>query len=421
MLAGRRGIYYRISRSILPEYYDVSSQAYRVIHEQLADLESRGLVQLIWSKSNSSILEKVRLSTEPAHIEEAYRLLVRTRETDKDAVMRNICLRYEVLRDKSPAYVPAAEIDNDDVCDIWLGAFLDDILRRLDEHKSIKRYADKDDPEAFERLCMMLYALPRSREDVYLREFSAAVFNDSKTAEQLIGRAAAVIRGYSSNTHMSMLEDMTNDEILEYYGVYRNPAWTYVKGCGRIRFGSRTGYLGIRNLSEGIGLTGRDLRCVEWDPDCAPARVVTIENLTSYYQWNVKEGETGSCSDTLIIYLGGYASPVQREFLIGLHSAYPDADYLHFGDIDAGGFRIWRSLRKGTGIDFKTLGMNIETWQNAVDSGSGKPLTSEDINALTAMKQDPYYAGQHELFENMLRRSIKIEQESVVLCTLDLN
>ena len=47
------------------------------------------------------------------------------------------------------------------------------------------------------------------------------------------------------------------------------------------------------------------------------------------------------------------------EFLKKLAEAYPDACFMHSGDIDCGGFMIWKSRCEGTGIPFETYKMDI--------------------------------------------------------------
>lgn len=47
----------------------------------------------------------------------------------------------------------------------------------------------------------------------------------------------------------------------------------------------------------------------------------------------------------MILYLGGYHNTVRRRLLKSIYDIFPEAEYRHFGDIDAGGFEIYRSGR----------------------------------------------------------------------------
>ena len=56
--------------------------------------------------------------------------------------------------------------------------------------------------------------------------------------------------------------------------------------------------------------------------------------------------------------------------------------------------------------------MDMETFNQF--RTSGKPITEHDRKILNTMKEDPFFAGQIDLFEEMLETGIKIEQESFV-------
>ena len=267
-----------------------------------------------------------------------------------------------------------------------------------------------------------MLAILTNDQDVYLRQFSTAVFNDSKIAEKELDRAASVMRkfGAANDTHDSG-EILSTDEIMELYGIYRNPIWIYMKGYAGFRISNtcsdyhsaetlRSAAPAIRlsALETGMGITLRDLEMLEPDPDDMPECILTIENLTSFYQQDTIVGGMKS----LVIYIGGYAGRKKRVFLKKLAEAYPDSRFMHSGDIDCGGFRIWKSLCEGTGIPFETYRMDIETFDQFLSSG--KPVTDHDKQTVNTMKEDPFFAGQIELFDRILETGIKIEQESFV-------
>lgn len=73
-----------------------------------------------------------------------------------------------------------------------------------------------------------------------------------------------------------------------------------------------------------------------------PAAVLTIENYASFNR-QVREIEEGS----LVVYIGGFPSAGVIEFLSKVLRALPaDVPFLHWGDIDAGGLRIFRYLEE---------------------------------------------------------------------------
>ena len=101
----------------------------------------------------------------------------------------------------------------------------------------------------------------------------------------------------------------------------------------------------------------RDLEIVE----SKAAAVITIENKSSFYQY-LREGPTGR----LVIYLGGYHNRGRRLLLEKLAAYYRKegraVPFYHWGDMDLGGFQIWRHLKTKTGIAFEPLLMDVQTY-----------------------------------------------------------
>ena len=92
--------------------------------------------------------------------------------------------------------------------------------------------------------------------------------------------------------------------------------------------------------------------------------------------------------------------------------AFPEAEYLHFGDIDCGGFRIYRHLLESTGIPFRPYLMDLITFQKY--EAYGRKLSENDEKALKLMLQDPFYKDSKDLFEAMIKDHRKLEQECIM-------
>lgn len=158
-------------------------------------------------------------------------------------------------------------------------------------------------------------------------------------------------------------------------------------------------------LKQGIGVSGEDIKGIRIRGKEHIKKVITIENLTTFFRWK----EEGS----LIIYLGGYHNSVRRELLRMVYREIPDARYLHFGDIDVGGFRIYRDLCEKTQIPFQTYHMGIrelETYESYT-----KRLTENDKKGLR-MLIEKEMAGKGENLDvlwYMKEKSVKLEQEAV--------
>ena len=79
---GSRRIFFYINTKTVPEYFDTAAFSYQVLHDQLGQLEEKGLVRLFWKNGKKGhILEKVSLNEEK--IPDCYRLLGRTPKSEK--------------------------------------------------------------------------------------------------------------------------------------------------------------------------------------------------------------------------------------------------------------------------------------------------------------------------------------------------
>ena len=165
--------------------------------------------------------------------------------------------------------------------------------------------------------------------------------------------------------------------------------------------------MNIDNLYNGISFSSKDIHLLQWDKLHHPSIILTVENLTSFTRIDTKE------KDILVLYLAGFANHVKCDFLRKLYAYYPNSTYYHFGDIDCGGFKIWKNLVNRTSISFKPIYMDLNTIKTNINYG--KTLTKNDIDTLNLMKTDPFFINQVSLFEFMLDNNIKLEQECIYL------
>lgn len=430
-----------VQKSTLPEYFDEASLQFDVIHEQLLALEQKGYVQLVWkNKKQGHILQKCVLVTERA--EEVYRLLGRKKRSDKEAAIRAVCSIYRE-RAAAPGCVAEPQASAASGCTAEPQAsavlngtaalirFLDWIEARIDAGESVRKYVDSEDVDGFSRLLEVVLRILTNDEECFLRQFSVRYFHDSKLAEKEIDKAVHIIVQFSEGEE---LEGLDTTEVLEEFNIYRNPSWVMMKGYGVFEMDADTAkqlsgalsqqkhsremaaqdemlhtVVNLQAIPGGIGIANEDMDNIRWSKQYSPERVLTIENLTSFHQWS-RIGQEDK--RTLCIYLGGYHNRAKRSFLQSLYRAYPRAEYCHFGDIDCGGFRIWKDLCRKTGIAFHTMWMDADTYWNYYEQG--RELTVQDRKTLLMMKEDPFYTEQRALFELMLQKGRKVEQEGII-------
>lgn len=377
-----------VQKSVFPEYFDETSTQYDVIHDQLEALEEKGYIRLVWkNKKRGHILEKCELITEQAQA--AYDYLHRRPKAGKEQRIRDICAEW---------HGRAEELDR----------FLTWVEERMDAGESVRKYVNQEAPEEFYGLCELTWRILTNTEECFLRDFSIQYFHDSKIAEKEIERAVSVISHFSDSDE---LQDLDTTEILEEYNIYRNPSWIMLKGIGCFQMqgaDSMVSTIYLSTMPGGIGIANGDIDDIRWSQELKPDIILTIENLTSFHQWRQVSLDGKS---VLCIYLGGYHNHTKRRFLKELFRAYPQASYYHFGDMDCGGFRIWKDLCVKTEIPFKTFRMDMETYRQY--QKLGRDLTAQDKKFLAAMREDAFFAEQKEVFDLMLEKGKKIEQECI--------
>lgn len=406
-----------LNKRTMPDYFDLTTTSYDTIHEQLEEMEAKGYLTLVWGKRKKHILEKCVLNLEYTDV--IYQLLHRVPRKEKEGRILELC-------DELQTMYPS------EICLRFLGW----IRERIHGSESFKEYVELNDPQGFCLLVRTLYAIENNTDDIFLRQFSIRVFHDSKIAEQVIGKATRVLAlfqpdsspgrqtasscvmqtvasaemgtGIEKNHEENYRGSLSTDEILAEYHIFRNPSWLMLKGRGVCYKKGSDGLnrqidLGI--FTGGIGISNEDIGCISWDGNIKPTYVITIENLTSFHQWNVSDG--GLC-----IYLGGYANGARRSMLRSMYQVYEDVPFYHFGDMDCGGFLIWKNLCESTGISFKAKCMDMPTYEKYLEYG--RELTERDKKQLSQMLSDSFFEEQKELFQLMLSTGKKLEQECVV-------
>lgn len=92
-----------------------------------------------------------------------------------------------------------------------------------------------------------------------------------------------------------------------------------------------------------------------------------------------------------------------------------DANYLHFGDIDAGGFWIHHNLCEITGVNFELFSMSADELGNREFATCLRELSDNDRVRLHELKKIEMY---EDVVRYMLHNNVKLEQEIVSLALM---
>ena len=243
----------------------------------------------------------------------------------------------------------------------------------------------------------MLDFLEKNEEDLYVRELSMLVYGDSKWFEQNnYEEICAIIRGARS---MPKEEAEENDEALAFYHVIPAEQEVMIKGDWKIVWDHYV--LETGKLKGGVAISSGDIKDIR-EITVHAANLMTIENKTSYQRSND--------AATAMMYLGGFASRPQIDFLRRVIADNPTIHYYHFGDIDVGGFLIHRHLCRATGRNFKLYCMGARELADDRFGKCLKGLTDHDLNRLQGLEQEEPYK---DVVAYMREKRVKLEQEIV--------
>ena len=368
---------------VFPQYNDESKLDYFIAM-------NNGINELVQKKfiikkiAHGEVIKSVSLCTES--IPAIYDYLHRTPRKETQSDLLNLLDEYA---DKTADTVQEKETASIEISP--LKAFIAEQKSRIEQNKNVEHF--NGDIKEFNDILKGVREVLANEEEVFIRDFSVRVYGDSKRFEKLQSAITSIL------VHYGDYED--KETALSEYGIVKTPTYVCVKGNGVVTLGNQK--INLSALHGDIAFSTQSLKEIS-QIAVLGTRVITIENLTSFHDYK----ETAD----FVLYLGGFHNKVKRDFLCMLHAQNPQKEYLHFGDIDAGGFYILNHLKKRTGIPFKPLYMDVSVLQKY--SEQTKLLTNEDKKRLERMLSQSDFAEFAETMRYMLAHKCKLEQENVL-------
>ena len=361
---------------ILKDYsdYNVNLNEKELVNKAIISLEEYGFITVSKLKLSEDF-EKIYLCVDNVESLEEYAA------KNLDIIPRSFAV--DELKSIIKKYRNKGEIVN----------YYIDELENTIQNRSIRLDVMKE-----EDILKTITFLENNKEFLYIREVSMLIFGDSKYLENYRKtQVCSILYSY----YVKKGEDVFREEnLLERFNVYDIDQEICIKGPVLIGFENKT--IDIDDLTGGVSFSIKDIdkiKRIVVNSD----RVMTIENKTSFLRMN-----QGDC----YIYLGGFATKPQVTFIKKLIENNPDKRYLHFGDIDAGGFWIHKKLCEQTNMKFELFCMDKKTLQNDNYKDYVKSLTENDVVRLTNLKDNSEY---QECIEWILKNNVKLEQEIVSL------
>ena len=278
----------------------------------------------------------------------------------------------------------------------FLEPYYEVLLQRLAAGQDVKK-PDMEDEDFFR--CLNRAAAVDT--PVWRRQFSKEVLHDSKLFEKKYqDKVVTVLDQYSPLVE----EGMTADDILRVHGIKTYSQTLEWKGSLIYRIGNGS------PIDSSVNIFGTVINAQTLEqavPSAAPGirRILLIENKANYESMDFRES-------TLYIYCHGFFSPKELKFLSALTEiADENIEYLHWGDMDLGGIRIFLYNQRKLFPGLKPYRMDEENYKAAVEGGAGIPLKKEKKEKLQKLD-----AGCLENLKMLiLENEMEIEQESLLL------
>lgn len=380
-----RRIALKFDKKNFPVYDIENTDVKENIHYAVKTLHQEDLIDVRWMPfEEGNILDRVFLNIE--NIDKAY---VYSGRIPKSHKVSEALEKLQGLKEKT-AYS-------------WIASFLGSQIDEMESKKDFTRYMPKDD-YIFQMLLDSLWGIyDKGEEEMLERVFSRKYLNGSKKFEKYVkSRLSTIVRDFWPG-----VRNIDDDEVLQNIGILKNTEELLFKGKLKINLNGNV--IDFTPFVYGASLNSPMIKSLEiCGASCSS--VITIENKANYLEY-IKT----SSPDEFVMYLGGFYSPVKREFLEKLYKYILKrdikVDFFHWGDIDLGGFNIFMQLKgiieplRPMNMDVSTL-LKYEVFADSFDDAYGMKLQK--------LLQLSEYSMFYEVIKTMLKLGIKLEQEALL-------
>ncbi|WLA85198.1 Wadjet anti-phage system protein JetD domain-containing protein [Bradyrhizobium elkanii] len=214
----------------------------------------------------------------------------------------------------------------------WVTTLLDDMTARWARSEAAYRLTASQSDAAMEFFTLLASISRQEARGLDARTFSQKATNDTKAFDRNASRLAAVLSVRIGQPGAAA------DVVWAHIGLERFSHPVHLKGP-----------VAVTGASERL-IDGRAKPFASIHPEMIsqlrvlerPTAVLTIENYASFNR-QVREIEDGS----LVVYTGGFPAAGVIELLSKVLATVPaDVPFLHWGDVDAGGVRIFRYIEE---------------------------------------------------------------------------
>ena len=372
------------TRKTMPVYFAGDRPLVKnAIHQAVNELQSCGILLVDWHQGEKgNLLKRVSLNLEG--LDAAYTLLKRVPKADQ---LRQCAKLLEETNLKTP----------------WLSEAINFAAATLLTKRTLPAPFPID-PSELQIFLRTLSGLDQKGAiDIPERIFSIRYLGNSKL---LAGKTRAALITLA-RTHRYLDPEFSDEDILAELGIVRTSAELLLAGPITIVTEGQTADLTFLSFGAVIDThqaARAAITALHTDT------ILLVENKTNFHEL-VRQGVT---KRMLLIYLGGFPGPGKRRFLTALGSAASTTStkIYHWGDIDYGGFRIYRILQETAFPELKPLFMDETTLLKY--RHMAEPLKPAYKKKLTQLLQDPRYKQFHSVLTQMLSKNLRLEQEAIL-------
>lgn len=235
-------------------------------------------------------------------------------------------------------------------------------------------------------------------QDVPVRRASAKLFGDSKRIQALSSLVDVLSQGSVS------APPRDEEEVLSELGLVRFPPTWMLSADAEVVCAAGT----VRMVAPYVGLAPTAIQSlrVSEDLEC----LLTVENLTTFHEAAQRRSERPRVA---VLYTGGMPSPSwRRVYALLLHAMPASAKVMHWGDVDAGGFRIAAHLATLCDAAGRRLGLHSMSGAAAQrDDGLARGTLS--ASELSQIRRLCERWGWQQAAEDVETHRLAVEQESM--------
>ena len=375
--------FYGNTKTDFPEY-DIESRITRIsINSAVIELCEKDMIFFEWMRGEDNhIISRVWLNFDT--VENIYKFL--ERRSSKN-VIEEVCVEICAEIEKSKTQ--------------WITDYYKDTLVFMRSHLSTGNRLPKSIVDR-ENIYKVMQFIDNNPDAVFSeRVFSEKCFGDSKFFEsQIKSTLLSILRKY--------LDSNSNDnDLLSMIGIVKYPE--QLELCGNFYLYRTDKKYDFADLKTGVCIYSSDIDDFDLFIDKSIRKIITIENRANYFTY-INQMKS---SDELVVYHAGHYSPSKKKLLKSLNKAMSgNCIWLHWGDIDFGGFSMLKRLRQEININILPYRMNNE--ELVKFSSYTISFSDEYALKLKNLLDEEILFDCKACLEYMLKNKVRLEQEAML-------